>query len=447
MLRRSGEQARRGGPAARFVAVLAASLLALAALAGCSTSPYSEGPHFVTPPLIRYSSVLWPVPLELVGAEPGATLRLRSSLSTSRGVWSSAATYQVPASGILDMATARPQLAPYAQPDSAGLFWSLRGPQLSPSDQVRQWMTSTVTLTLSAWDGARLVAERTFRLQGLAADLHPRTVRTRDLLGDAPGMLPPQTHEDGPVGTFWSAASLERPATPAVVMFDDPSAGASSAYTAPLLAEFGASVFVVPLAGARDGVRLTGAIDDSTVEAVLAWLQERPDVLSRRVFVYGTGAAGAVAVWAATHFASRIAGLFEAGGTPVVLCSPDGGASPIREGGVPVPCNGATEPVSRAFARSIDVVRGPVVLACGGRDAVLPSACAWQEALAETRAHRASDSVQEAAVAGHAVSVPPGLPIALDTGGAAGFSPQATEKARVAFWNAVGQIILRAAIS
>ena len=94
------------------------------------------------------------------------------------------------------------------------------------------------------------------RLEGLGTDLHPRTVSVRDLVGGRSGFPPQQTHEDAPVGTYWSAASLDRPATPVVVMFEDPSAGASAAFTAPLLVEFGASVFAIPLQGAGDGVHL-----------------------------------------------------------------------------------------------------------------------------------------------------------------------------------------------
>lgn len=453
MRRRSGGRDERRRPGAGSAvrrrlaplvrAVAAATVLALA-LGGCAqASDRPVGPRFVTPPLIRYSSVLWPVPLELVGAVPGSRLRIASALDTDRGSWRSSATYTVPASGVLDLATARPQLAPFREPDSVGLFWSLAGPELVGPALAAQWMRETLPVRLTAFDGDRVVATRSFALQGLADGLRPYTLYTRDLAGPSAGRLPRETHEDQPVARYWNATSPERPITPAVLMFDDPSPGASSAFTAPLLARFGASVLVLPLTSARDGVRASGVIDSTTVEGALDWLAEQPSVDGRAIFAYGTGVAEPLALWAATRFPNRVHGLFAAGGAPELLCLPSGSTAPAFERGAGLPCRVAPEPVSPSSVIPLDAVDGPVVLACGARDAVLASACAGQAALAGTRGVRAGDAILRAAEAGHEVTVPPGLPIALPRGAQA----QATERARIAFWNAVGQIVLRAARS
>ncbi|WP_348786701.1 acyl-CoA thioesterase/BAAT N-terminal domain-containing protein [Leifsonia sp. NPDC080035] len=431
---------RAHGPLGLLVAALASVALALS---GCTATGATSGPRFVTPPLIRFSSVLWPVPLELVGAAPGSRVRIEARLRTSRGSWHSAATYTVPATGVVDLASATPQLAAFRRPDSAGLFWSLRGPQLPPAQLARQWMRDTNAVTLTASDGDRLVAERTFELQGLAAEQSPHTVYTRDLLaGSFEGLLPRETHEEQPVGRFWDASSLERPVSPAVLMFDDPSTGASSAFTAPLLSAFGASVFVLPL-GSPDGVHVSSVIDSGTVESVLQWLSTRQDVDGRHIFVYGTGPAEPLALWAAARFPDRLHGVFAGGGAASPLCSPPGARSPIDEGGVPVACvNEAT-----ARATSLAGMNGPVVLVCGGRDAVLESSCEAQRAVAALRTPRAGDALLVQPDAAHAVTVPPGLPIALpDASGARGADAQATQEARVAFWNTVGHLLLRAAL-
>lgn len=453
-MRRRGEGAgrvERTSRMARLRAALAASVtigLALAAaLSGCASSEGPVGPRFVTPPLIRFSSVLWPVPLQLVGAQPGSRLRITASLTSSRGTWTSAATYDVGGDGTIDFARDRPQLAPFTLPDSAGLFWSLRGPALGPADLARQWMHDTSPVTLTASDGDRVVARRTFRLQGLGIASHANTVYTRDLAVDGvDGVRPPhETHEDGPVGTFWSAASIERPTGPAVLMFDDPSPGASSAFTAPVLSQFGASVFVIPV-GSPDGVHLSSVIDGGTVSAVLDWLDARPSVDARHIFVYGTGAAEQLAVWAATTFPKRLHGLFAGGGPASLLCLASSSASPVFSDGVGVPCT--REPGPASAPPSLRDVVGPVVLTCGGDDSVFPAACDELRALGRTRALRAGDRllVQEGAV--HAVTVPPGLPIALPVGsGPAGAGAQTTQLARIAFWNAVGQQLLRAVLS
>lgn len=428
---------------------------ALTACANARADRVPAGPHFVTPPLIRYSSVLWPVPLELVGGEPGARLRISASLTTSRGVWRSGATYAVPASGVLDLATARPQLAPFAEPDSAGLFWSLRGPELSPEEAAQQWMRETNPVTLTARDGDRVVASRTFRLQGLAAVLRSRTVSTRDLSFSVAERLPHHTSEDEPVGRFWSASPLERPVSPAVLMFDDPTLGASADFVAPLVAQFGAAVFVLPVSAdegsgkpAGEGLRATDVRDAETIGAVLDWLRKRETVDAQKLFVYGTGAAEPLAVWAATRFPSRVHGLFAGSGSPALLCLPAGDPAPIQENGVSLPCQyrpGINPGLTLAS------VNGPVVLACGENDTVFPEVCPAQFALAGTHdsgVDHGGDQVIARARAAHAVTVPPGLPLALPSAGdPSGADAQATQRARIAFWNAVGQILLRAALA
>ncbi|MGO4299081.1 acyl-CoA thioesterase/BAAT N-terminal domain-containing protein [Leifsonia sp. RAF41] len=448
MRRRRGDDGRQKMPPrslrARLAAVLAAvaaTVLAVSGLAGCSAVDGGAGARFVTPPLVRYSAVLWPVPLQLVGAEPGAQLRLTSRLTTAHGSWSSAATYTVPASGTLDLARARPQLAPFTEPDSAGLFWSLRGPRLSGSAAAQQWMFDTTRVTMTASDGDRVIASRTFQLDGLAASLSVRTLYTRDLRPAINPRLPRQTHEDVVLGTFFSAATLEHPQTPAVVMFDDATPGASAEYTAPLIAQFGASVLRIPVSPSADGIRSTSIISGTTVDAVFDWLADRPDIVHDQIYVYGTGAAEQLAVWAATRVPGRVHGLFLAAGSPALLCLPSARVAPAFEDASGLPCLPSARSVVPDAIRPIEGIEGPVVLACGEQDDVLPNACDWQRALAATRSPRAGDATIYAGGAAHAVSVPPGLPIALPAAGG-----QPTERARVAFWDAVGRALLRAVL-
>lgn len=446
--RRGGDGGRRSprrpllARLVRLAAAVAAGALAVSALAACGSADAGvAGPRFVTPPLVRYSAVLWPVPLQLVGAEPGARLRVTARLSTDRGTWTSGATYTVPASGVLDLARARPQLAPFADADSAGLFWSLRGPKLGVEAAARQWMRDSTAVTLTASADGRVVASRRFDLVGLAAGIAVRTLYTRDLRAAIDLRLPRQTHEDVPLGTYYSAASLERPQTPAVLMFDDPSEGASAEFVAPLIAQLGASVLSVPVAASADGVRLTGIISATTVSAVFDWLENRPDIQHDRVFVYGTGVAEQLAVWAATRFPSRVYGLFVASGSPALLCLPAAQVAPAFEDADGLRCLPRSGTVVPDAIPSVDGVEGPVVIACGRSDEVLPSSCDWQSALAATREPRAGDATIAAGGASHAVSVPPGLPIGLPASGG-----QPTERARVAFWNAVGRAVLRAVL-
>jgi dienelactone hydrolase len=442
---------RRTGRAA---IAAACGLIVTLVLTGCVGRPGAQlGPRFVTPPLIHYTSVLWPVPLQLVGAEPGSRVRLVASLDSVHGRWSSAVTYTVPASGTVDLATAKPQLAAFSEPDSAGLFWSLRGPHLTSSVQFRLWMRTTVAVTIDAFDDARVIASRVFLLDGLGTETRPTTVYSSDLdaaaarSGDAqppiglPDPPPPDTHANGPIGVFYSARSIERPRTPAVIVFDDPADGASADYVAPLLAQFSASVFVLPVTRDSDGMHSASAIDSTTLTAVLDWLAERPDVNQRDIFVYGTSQSEQLALWTATRFAGRVRGVFAAGGASTLLCLPGGLVSPAFENGIGMPCQRNPDQINDFTVLPLDTVPGPVVLGCAGRDEVLPNSCLWLDAAVRSRGTRAGDQIVRAPDAVHAMTVPPGLPIALPGGAAA----QATEKARVAFWDAVGGVLLRAA--
>ena len=442
---------RRGRLRTAVALALAAAVAIPVALTGCSASADVAGPRFVTPPLIRYTSVLWPVPLELVGVEPGARLRLVARMTNQRGTWESEATYTVPPTGTLDLATARPQLAGYEQPDSVGLFWSLRGPQLQGEPLVRQWMQETSFVTVTALEGSRTIASRTFGLEGLAATSDPRTVFGHDLAaaealagggtGGGSTPLPRETHEDVPVGRFYDARSIERPRTPAVIVFDDAAPGASADFVAPLLTQLGASVFVVPVSAQADGVHVATAIDSAAVAAILDWLTQRGDVDGRAIFAYGSGASEQLALWMATRFPARVAGVFAAGGATTLLCRTGQVVAPAFEDGVGVPCHVYVARVEKDVVVPLGSIRGPVVLGCSRLDRALPSACAWLDAAAARRGTRAGDVYLREATAAPAMTVPPGLPIAIPDGPAG----QATELARIAFWNAVGTILIRAA--
>jgi len=434
------------------IAAVCGTVAVALALSGCSTPVRSVGgPHFVTPPLIHYTSVLWPVPLELVGAEPGSRLRLTSTMTSQQGRWTSGATYTVPPSGTIDLATAKPQLAPFERPDSVGLFWSLRGPELSSSDEIALWMRSTTGIRLDAYDGPRLVATRLFGLDGLGLISRPTRVTGRDLQraaadadSDVPSTaaapLPPGSPESGPAADFYSARSIERPRTPAVLVFDDTSPGASSEYIAPLLAQFGASVLVIPSGGATSGAETIRAVNAATVSAALDWLSRRDDVNPRRIFVFGSGPAEQFALWTATRFDDRIAGAFGAGGSTALLCLPGSEVSSVFEDGIGAPCVADAGRVDPTTVFPLGDVRGPVVLGCAQHDRELLNACAWLAAAELSRGTRAGDRFVRAVGAAHPITVPPGLPVQLNDRATA----EATEHGRVAFWNAVAAVLLRA---
>ncbi len=420
-----------------------AVLVALAlALAGCVASPDAwNGPRFVTGPLVSLTTVLWPPPLSLVGLEPGSRVVVHSEVAAEHDRWTSQATYTVPVSGSIDLNVARPQLAPFATADSAGLVWSLTGPQLAPDVAARLWTASVVSVHLAAYADGRALASTVLDLKGLATIVTPSVVLASQLM--PAGADDVFSGPDSATGLYYGATVPKKRRSPAVIVFDDGAVGASEAYIAPLLSLFGAGVFVIPVSAAADGIHVASSSDATALSNVLDWLAARPDVDPGRIFVYGSSQSEQLALWAAAHFSRRIFGAFAAGGTTALLCGPPDGTAVVSDSTDQVRCVARSDVVDPFGVPDLRSLAGPVVLACARSDPVLPSACGWQDAVTRARGTHAGDVTIHAEGAGHQITVPPGLPLALPAPPEA----QSTEQARVAFWNAVVHTLLRTARS
>jgi hypothetical protein len=108
-----------------------------------------------------------------------------------------------------------------------------------------------------------------------------------------------------------------------------------------------------------------------------------------------------------------------------------------------VPCEDGARTIADMSLIRLDRIPGPVLLACGEVDEVLGNACSWLGAGVSIRGSRPGDEFLRAPGAGHAITVPPILPVGLSDLNPA--TAQATEQARVAFWSGV-VLMLQAAI-
>jgi hypothetical protein len=420
---------------------IAAVALALSAfaLAGCSASPQGGpvGPHFVTLP---FSVVMRDPAVSLVGLSPGERIRLTAYIDAPGGRWESHATYTVPASGMIDFAATRPQLAPFATPDPTGLVWSLRGPELSPDASVRVWTESILRLHIVAVDGGEPVASTVVELTGLGRMVRPFAVFGYQLGG--PGVHPTTTEEDYSIGRFYRPQFPLRPRAPAVLMFDDASPGASDAYVAPFFSLLGNAVFVIPAQADPDRVHLASTFSADRIRAIIGWLDHRPDVDPRHIFVYGSSQSEQLALWTASHFSSLVYGVFGAGGASALLCSHQDGLSMVLDGSMHAPCTPDSGRVEAAAVVSLAKVAGPVLLACTRSDEILPASCAWQAAAMQHRGARPDDVLIQFDRAAHTITVPPGFPLELSPASTA----QATEGARTTFWSAVTRALEKTAL-
>ncbi len=424
---------------ARTVAV--ALLLGALALAGCTSTSQrlQAGPHFVQGPLVQLSTVLLSPPLSLVGLTPGSRIRLEAHVDAPGGRWESKATYTVPGTGVIDLNVVRPQFAPFGSPDSAGLFWSLHGPDLPADAAVQLWTRSIVGVHIAAMDDGHILASTVLELYGPGLSASPSSVLADELAGTRAN--PSTAEDDSVVGLFYRPQFPYRPRAPAVIMFDDDAPGASEPYVAPFLALLGNGVFVVPVERAADQVHITSTYTMGQIGAIIGWLDHRPDIDPRHIFVYGSSQSEQLALWTATHFSPLIYGAFAAGGATALLCRSPEGVSTVSDPSGEVTCQPHASPVDDSTVVSLAKLRGPVVLACTRADEVLPNACDWQDSAMRQRGSHPGDADIRVDSAAHAITVPPGVPLELPPGPAA----QATERARAAFWSVLVRTILRTA--
>jgi dienelactone hydrolase len=174
-------------------------------------------------------------------------------------------------------------------------------------------------------------------------------------------------------------------------------------------------------------------------DAARAWLARHAGVDAHRIVVYGTGRAAPLALWFATHEPGQVYGAIAASGPTAELCASASGAPTLLDQGRPVPCASPDRAVAATRILPLARIPGPVLLACGTADELLPSACDWTRAGGAARGARSAGEALIAEGAADDLSAPPLLPVGLSDLPAA--TAQATEDARVAFWSRVTALL------
>lgn len=399
--------------------------LAVAALAGCSPGP-AAGPRIA----ISWfgETVADPVAVAATGLQPGENVVLTATARTATGVWSARAVYAVPPTGTVRLWSDRPLVAPYPEPDPGALLWSMTGPPLSQAGLELTWAESPVDVTITADQGGRRVASATAHRSALAAG-----ARKVPAGGGAVLLVPRRPPEQR---------------MPAVIVIDGDEGGGSGVFAAGRLVAAGFPTLVLPAFGPEGQLPGSAALSVTEFDRALLWLALRPEVDAARIFVYGTWRAEPLALWLAAHEDGRVWGAIGASGPTALLCTSASG-SPLLGGwgGVdePVPCQDPEAPATASALPPIAQIPGPVLLACGTADVVLPSACDWLRAADVARSHALfarDDQLFVARDAGHDLSTPPLLPIGLS--GQPPSTAQATEDARGTFWTLVSSMLQQA---
>jgi dienelactone hydrolase len=240
---------------------------------------------------------------------------------------------------------------------------------------------------------------------------------------------------DTTIGRYFSPSPPAQPTRPAVIVIDGDDGGASGAFLAGTIAAAGFPAFVLPAFGPTDQIPGSAAMTVESFDAAVTWLARQPAVDEKRVFVLGSGRAAPLALWFAVNRAAEVFGAIAASGPAASLCASAGGSPLLIDHGRPVACEDPGRPVSDTTLLPLDSIPGPILLACGTHDELVPDACGWQAAAALVRGPIPGDVFLRATGAGHTVSTPPLIPIGLATASPA--VAQATEDARAAFWSDV----------
>lgn len=421
-----------GRPARRRMlgAVVLAAVIAF--LGSACTQAGGGGARFV---FSRFGDDMTePLGIQVSGLEPGVPVVLTARAQTGAGGWSSRAVYAVPPDGRVRLWSQEPLAAPYPQPDGSGLLWGMTGPSLSQRQLEAEWVYGSLDVRFSAEQAGRMVASAQLRRTPLASGTIDRDVRGSDLQGTGD----PEASAIAPtarVGSLVDSVPTPVQLRPGVIVIDGDDGGASGAFASRMIASAGFPVFVLPAFVPAGQIPGSAALSVETFDAVLHWFSSLPIVDEGRVFVYGTGRASSLALWFAANDPERIHGAFAASGATALQCTSSAGSPLLIRHGRALPCANPERTIAGTDILPLQRISGPLVLACGTADRLLPTACDWTRAGEQSRGGHDGDAFLYADGADHDITTPPQLPIGLNELSPA--TAQATEAARVSFWQVV----------
>ncbi|BCJ37359.1 acyl-CoA thioesterase [Actinocatenispora thailandica] len=298
-----------------------------------------------------------PVHVRIAGLPPGHTVSVRLRLVDKRTL-ASTASYRVSSTGVVDLRTAKPvDGTPYRGADPMGLFWTLR----ANSDQ--NWHLGwTLRFTLTVRDGDTVVGQRTLTRRSTVPGLRSRKLR-------------PAT--DGVYGTVFEPPAGS-PRRPGVLVFGGSEGGEYLDGVARLLAVHGfpalsLAYFAEPgLPSTLRRVRLEYFAKALTV------LSRQPGVDPKHLAVLGASRGGEAALLVGSYFPRQVQGVIALTPANVAIGSPPSGTAPAwTYRGHPIPYTRQfNEPAPTDVPDAVipvERIAGPVLLTCGGRDAVWAS--------------------------------------------------------------------------
>jgi dienelactone hydrolase len=363
----------------RPIPVLIVLLVAAAGLTGCTRGGDRDrvrGSISVSP---SAALVDRPVAVTVRGLPAGARTTLTARTRGTDGItWSATAQFEATSAG--EVSLAQPSLGgSYTGVDPMGLFTLMAPPGSAPEPFL--YPAASYDVTLEAGVGGRVAATATVRRQGPSA-VGVVEKRFRPAKGGIYGNL------------YLPRSTAAR--RPAVLVFGGSGGGLTTSFAAALLAAHGYPSLALAYFKAPGLPRALHDIPLEYFTRALGVLRDQPGVDPRHVLVAGESRGGEAALLLGAHFPQLVNGVVAGVPSSVVnpAPGPDTGQPAWTLGGHPLPAVrpsefGQPNPAGKPKAViPVEHIRGPVLLACGGRDLIWPS-CGYVDAItARLRAHR-----------------------------------------------------------
>jgi pimeloyl-ACP methyl ester carboxylesterase len=343
--------------------------LAVAAIATGCTSGHKTPEHVrvtVTPAQAQLDA---PVDIRVSGLQPGERATLTASaVDDFRVTWSSRTTFVASSAGVVDTRQ-RPVSGSYDDVDPMGVIDRMKPIRngedkavfISPRDGYR------VTITVSV-DRHQVVQTTTYRSAAFKD-------RRRSYRLSASGIDAELYEPDHVVGR-----------KPAVLLFGGSGGGLSEYFEAQLLAAHGYPAMALAYFGVPGLPSHLDRIPLDYFVKALRVLRRVHGVDPHRVLTWGVSRGSEAALLLAAHFPRLVYGAVAAVPSSVVNPSyPDTSHSAWTLHGRPLPYVrglhlGNPSPPERRTIIPVERIRGPIVLICGGSDAVWPS-CPYSDAI------------------------------------------------------------------
>lgn len=336
-----------------------------------------------------------PVTTVVTGLTPGSAVRIQATSTDCNGKgYASQAVFTADRDGRIDLATTEPSSGSYGGSHAMGLFWSM-APTAHPSDYEFCVPNGGYDVDITVRRGATLLARETLRRAwpGTKVTMHDERPQAVGFYGE------------------YAAPPAANGSRPGVVVFGGSDGGLYTTVEAALLAAHGFPALALAYFREPGLPPTLQRIPLEYFARAIRWLAKQPGVDSAHVIVEGTSRGSEAALLLGVRYPQLVHAVIARVTNDVVLC---GITQSLQCAGPSWTMNGAPIPYTQEFDEPsptdvpgavipVEMIQGPLLLSCGGVDAVW-SSCAFAHAIQarlEVHGYRHAHQLAEYPDAGH----------------------------------------------